>query len=123
MRKNTMPINKNTKLTPNVGDALFGVTHHHIVIKMQISSIVKVDDYDYSEVHVMALDLSDKYAETHARLSFKDLLLIDGEINKERVFTDEADAKGYALKKLTQEEDVLLQKLENLRCTKHKLQA
>jgi hypothetical protein len=46
----------------------------------------------------------------------------DGVIDTERVFTNETDAKSHALKKLAQEEDVLLQKLENLRCTKNKLQ-
>lgn len=116
-----MPANAKPESTPKVGDTLFGVTQHHIVIKMQISSIVNIND-DYSQVHVIALDLSDRYAETHTRLAFNDLLLIDGEINKERVFANETDAKSHALKKLTQEEDVLLQKLENLRCTKNKLQ-
>jgi homoserine trans-succinylase len=111
----------NKKPSIATGQIIFGVTHHHVVVSMKISSITKAFD-DCFNVNVIPTDDANKYSKTQVALGFNDLLLFDGEINKERVFTNKTDAKAYALNTLKYDEETLLSKLEGLRAQKVKLQ-
>lgn len=97
------------------GIVIFGVTSHSDVIPMRITAIKGVPIDDYSTVHVEAVDSNNGHAKAQVRLVFGDLLLFNGEINKEAVFTSEQDAKAFALKRANNELDALMRKVNLLR--------
>ncbi len=97
------------------GMTIFGVTSHNDIIPMRITAIKDVPIDDYSTVHVEAVDSDNEHAKSQVRLVFSDLLLFNGKINKEAIFTSEHDAKAFALKRANHDLDSLMRKVNLLR--------
>ncbi len=89
---------------------------------MSITKIEQVSTDGYAIVHVAASNLNNEFEKRQTELVFNDLLLIDGEINKQSVFLNQVDAKEFALSRLQNDEDDLLRKLDSLKQRKMALQ-
>jgi hypothetical protein len=108
------------------GTTIFGVTSNHYVIHITITKINKVNEpkgSGYSIVEVAASNPSIDFEKRQVELRFNDLLLIDGEINKQAVFTDEREATSFALKNLQKDEEALQRKVDALQQRKNALLA
>lgn len=109
------------KSTIKIGATLFGVTRHFVIIEFYVVDIIARDNGGYFKLATKIKEEDTTYAEAQHRLAFNDLILTDGELNRENVFTDRSFAMDYALGKLNIEEDSLLRKLDDLHKQKAKL--
>jgi hypothetical protein len=103
------------------GTILFGVSSHHYVIPMVVKTVEDVNNGEFTVVQCGAVNADNKFESAQVRLVFSDLLLIDGEINKESVFIAEDEAKAFALKRLQSDEEQLERKIKALRVRKSEL--
>ena len=88
---------------------------------MVVKTIEDVNNGEFTVVQCGAVNADNKFESAQVRLVFSDLLLIDGEINKESVFTTEDKAKAFALKRLQSDEELLESKIKALRARKSEL--
>ena len=80
-----------------VGTPLYAVTQHNVVIDLEAVSINVEEDCPIVKTKVV--DETDGYAETHQRLRFKAIMIVEGELMNDRIFTDENAAFRFAIEK------------------------
>jgi hypothetical protein len=119
MRKTVITENPKPIAIQN-GAIIFAVTSSYKILKMKISAIIKCsDDKKYHNVHVEPLDDNDKIEVSQC---FCDIRMKNGVFDQQPIFILEQNAKSYAIERINNNEESLLQKLDVLREAKAKLQ-